>query len=519
MEKPVVVVESDTCDQQSSNQALEEAGSGADSPIQREPVPLMELERSLVGWESLTDPMNPSPLGSSVVAPSIALTLEEFKETSLMLGSFMVTIYVLGFAIGPLFLGPLSEIYGRRPVVVLSTWFFNAWVLGSALAPTMPGLIVMRLLAGIGGSAVLTIPPAIIADLYPVEKRGFANSLIVFVQSLGPAVGPICGGFIAQYLGWRWSYWVLLIAAGSVTVLMSIYMPESYAPRILHKKAQRLQKETGRTDLHSQLSLNLDTKTILARSIARPAKMLISSPIVILICAYVATVYGFLYLMFTTIPTVFGEAYGWPTSLAGLAYTPLGLGMLMALCILMKTNDATLIKLTKKNNHVYERKPDHDPKIRTSDEMACNTPAEMRLPATIYYAAFVPVSLFWYGWSVEKKAHWYAPLPTHSKEARRTQELTSVCGTHHRAVPIVGLVPYGFGMIGIFMPCQTYLVDVFPKYAASAVATSRASLSIMGAFLPLAGPPLYESLGVGYGNTVLGALALVMTPIPLLLYK
>ena len=104
-----------------------------------------------------------------------------------MLGSFMVTIYVLGFAIGPLFLGPLSEIYGRRPVVVLSTWFFNAWVLGSALAPTMSGLIVMRLLAGIGGSAVMTIPPAIIADLYPVEKRGFANSLIVFVQSLGPA--------------------------------------------------------------------------------------------------------------------------------------------------------------------------------------------------------------------------------------------------------------------------------------------------------------------------------------------
>ena len=74
-------------------------------------------------------------------------------------------------------------------------------------------------------------------------------------------------------------------------------------------------------------------------------------------------------------------------------------------------------------------------------------------------------------------------------------------------------------MIGIFMPCQTYLVDVFPKYAASAVATSRASLSIMGTFLPLGGPPLYESLGVGYGNTVLGALALVMTPIPLLLYK
>lgn len=122
-----------------------------------------------------------------MVAPGISATLEEFNEPSLMLGSFMVTIYVLGFAIGPLFLGPLSEIYGRRIVVVLSTWTFNAWVLGSALAPTMPALIVMRLLAGVGGSGVMTIAPAIVADLYPVEQRGFATSAIILAQSVGPA--------------------------------------------------------------------------------------------------------------------------------------------------------------------------------------------------------------------------------------------------------------------------------------------------------------------------------------------
>lgn len=122
-----------------------------------------------------------------MVAPGISATLQEFHEPSLMLGSFMVTIYVLGFAIGPLFLGPLSEIYGRYPVVVISTWTFNAWVLGSALAPTMPALIVMRLLAGVGGSGVMTIAPAIVADLYPVEQRGFATSAIILAQSVGPA--------------------------------------------------------------------------------------------------------------------------------------------------------------------------------------------------------------------------------------------------------------------------------------------------------------------------------------------
>lgn len=81
------------------------------------------------------------------------------------------------------------------------------------------------------------------------------------------------------------------------------------------------------------------------------------------------------------------------------------------------------------------------------------------------------------------------------------------------------MVPFGFGMVGIFLPCQTYLVDAFPGYSASAVAASRTSLSIVGAFLPLAGPPLYQSLGYGLGNSVLGLIALVMTPIPALLYK
>jgi len=85
------------------------------------------------------------------------------------MGLLIVTIYVLAYAVGPLFLRSLSETYVRYPVVILLTWTFNAWLLGSALAPNMSGLIAMRLLAGIGGSAVTTTPPATVADLYPVE--------------------------------------------------------------------------------------------------------------------------------------------------------------------------------------------------------------------------------------------------------------------------------------------------------------------------------------------------------------
>ena len=81
------------------------------------------------------------------------------------------------------------------------------------------------------------------------------------------------------------------------------------------------------------------------------------------------------------------------------------------------------------------------------------------------------------------------------------------------------MFPYGFGMLGIFLPCQQYLVDAYSTYSASASAAVRTSISISGAFLPLAGPPLYAALGLGWGNTLLGIIALIMTPIPVLFYK
>lgn len=157
-----------------------------------------------------------SPLGSSIFAPGITYTMHDLHESSQAIGSLMITIYLLGYATGPLFLSPLSEIYGRYIVIVCSTWVFIAFLLGCSFVENMSGLIVMRLFAGMGGSAVMVIAPAVVADMYPVERRGWAMSIVFLVQSLSPAIGPICGGWIAQRLSWRWAYWILAIASGVV---------------------------------------------------------------------------------------------------------------------------------------------------------------------------------------------------------------------------------------------------------------------------------------------------------------
>lgn len=191
--------------------------------LPQEKYPLSDLDNNLVGWDSQNDPANPrnfvesrkwltlglvgaitflSPLASSIFAPGIPFVNADFHNSSQLLGSFAVSVYILGFAFGPLFLSPLSEIYGRYIVLNCSNAFFCAFTLGCALAPDLEGLIAMRFLAGVGGSACLTIGTGVIADMFVPAQRGKAVAIYSMGILFGPILGPLCGGFIAQQIGW-----------------------------------------------------------------------------------------------------------------------------------------------------------------------------------------------------------------------------------------------------------------------------------------------------------------------------
>ena len=118
---------------------------------------------------------------------------------------------------------------------------------------------------------------------------------------------------------------------------------------------------------------------------------------------------------------------------------------------------------------------------------------EYRLTLMIPGAICTPIGFFIYGWSTQYAIHWI--------------------------VPMIATVFVGFGLIGTFMPMNTYLVDAFPLYAASAMAANTIWRSIAGAALPLAGAPMYAALGLGWGNSLLGFIAIAMVPIPMLLEK
>lgn len=140
----------------------------------------------------------------------------------------------------------------------------------------------------------------------------------------GPVIGPIIGGFIAQRAGWRWVYWVILMAGGALSVGFFIVSKETNASVLIRKKTKRMIKETGRTDLKSAYDATkspkeLKVRNVLATGIARPFRMIFSSPILPLLALYMSFVFGLVYLIFTTITGLFIQQYGWSPELGGLA--------------------------------------------------------------------------------------------------------------------------------------------------------------------------------------------------------
>ncbi|KAF2810286.1 MFS general substrate transporter [Mytilinidion resinicola] len=451
-----------------------------------------ESDPNVVFWDGPDDPENPmnwpnslkwgniailssitfvTPLASSMFAPGVPEVMAGFHEKSDLLAAFVVSVFLLGFAFGPLIVAPLSELYGRRWIYHSCNILFIIFTIACGVSSNFNMLVGFRFLQGSVGSAPLTIGGGTIADLMPVEKRGGAMAIWAMGPLIGPVVGPVVGGFLVQAKGWRWVFYLIAILGGTVTILAFVFMRESYAPVILERRAAKLRKETGNPNLRSKLTSPISPKELFRLSIVRPTKMLLTSPIVFCMSFYSAVAYGILYLLFTTITFVFEEKYHFSSGTVGLTYIATGIGMIIGLAVLGVLSDRVL-----KNQKAKGKA------LKPEDRL----PMMLTVPGGIC----LPVGLFIYGWGTDKHVHWI--------------------------VPLIGTSFVGIGMLSNFLTIQTYLVDAFTLHAASAMAANTVIRSIFGAILPLAGLSMYNKLGLGWGNSLLGFVALGLIPVPVI---
>ncbi|CCF59921.1 hypothetical protein KAFR_0I01400 [Kazachstania africana CBS 2517] len=411
-------------------------------------------------------------LGSAIYASGVLQICAEFHiiQVVAILG---ITLYVLGFAASPVIFAPLSEVYGRKGVLVVSAFGFTIFNFAVATAKDLQTLLICRFFAGFIGAAPLAVVPAAFADIFDTNVRGKAICLFSLGVFVGPILGPVIGSYIVQHTTWRWLEYVVGCLSAVVFVLVTFFYQESHHPTILAYKAKQLRRQTNNWGIHAaQESVELSIKDICEKTMTRPIYMLFTEPILLIVTIYNSFVYGLLYLLLEAYPIVFVEGYGFITN-GELPYIALIIGMLVCGAFIWYMDDDYLRRYRKKGGLV----------------------PEARLIPMIVGGIVFPIGILWFCWTgnYPNRIHWSCP---------------TIAGSF-----------IGFGLMGIFLPCLNYIIESYLYIPASAVAANTFMRSAFGAAFPLFAGYMFRNMGTGWAGLLLGLFAASMIPVPLLLLR
>jgi MFS family permease len=334
-------------------------------------------------------------------------------------------------------------------------------------------------LAGSFGSSPLTNAGGVIADIFTADQRGLATSLFAGAPFLGPTLGPVIGGFLGQYatadgfLGWRWVQVFLAVFTGLIWMVQTLLVPETYAPLLLKRRADRLSLLTGKV-YRSKVEIDrgrLSARDAFTKALSRPWILLFAEPIVLLLSLYMAIVYGTLYMLFDAFPIIFQDIRGWGEGVGSLPFLAVMIGMMIAVGLNMYDNKR-YVQIHKVHNGF--------------------APPEARLPPTMWGGLAIPVGLFWFAWTNSESIPWI--------------------------VSVLATAPFGFGMVFVFLGIMNYLIDSYTIYAASVLAANSIIRSCFGAGFPLFTTYMYENLGIHWASCVPAFLSLACAPFPFIFY-
>lgn len=449
------------------------AFDGDDDPLHPHNWPLKRkiVQCSIIGANTFC-----IAFGSAVFAQAV-IPLSEIYHVHYVVTTLSITLYVLGFATGPVIWAPLSELYGRRPILVMSSLAFCCFNFAVAVSDRLESILICRFFAGCLGAAPLVVVPASFADMFGNETRGTAIVIFSMCVFVGPLLAPFIGGFIVknESLGWRWTEFITGILAAASFVLIIFFETETHHPIILVQKAREIRRRTGNWGIHAphdEFTLNISE--IVENNLSRPLRMLFQEPILFFITLYNAFIYGMLYLFLDAYPIVFARGYGMSAGVAELPYFGLVIGQFFGGFYCIYCERAYVRKMKESGGKIIP---------------------ENRLPPMLVGGICFPIGLLWFCWTgnYHKQVHWMAPTASG--------------------------VFTGFGLITIFNPSMNYIIDAYLIFAASAMAANAFLRSAFGAVFPLFATFMFENMGTNWAGLLLGLFAVVLILCPLAFMK
>lgn len=376
---------------------------------------MLTTDRLLTGfilvWTSLCSTFDSSIFSASTgnVAKAFGVSTEVSKLTS--------SLYILGYAFGPLMWGPFSELQGRKLPILVGILGFAIFNTGVATGKDLQTVIICRFFSGLFGSCPLAVVAASFSDIFTNRVRGVAITIFSSSVFLGPLLAPFIGGFInTSYLGWRWTAYIPAFMGYAGFVMNLFLLQESYPPIVLIHKAQFLRRRTKNWGIHAkQEEIELDFRELLVNNLSRPIRLLITEPLILAVTIYLSFIYGLLYCFLTAYTIVFQGVYHMSPGVAGLPFFGMVVGLFLA--------GITIVLM----NPSYQRKLEANNGV---------TVPEWRLPIVVVGGILFAGGLFWFGW-------------------------TGFTDSIPWIVPTLSGLFTGFGLLAIFIQLFNYLIDTY----------------------------------------------------------
>ena len=407
----------------------------------------------------------------SAYVPSIPLVQYRF-EVSQQLANLALSLFLLGLAIGPLPVGPLSELLGRRDTYRYALLVLVLFTIGAACAQNIETLIICRALGALGGSGAMAVIGGSVLDLWDIKKGGgLAAVCATITPYMGPVLGTVAGAYIIDEYNnnWRFALWVGVFLAAPICVL-SFFLKETYKPKILSDRA-RLRGDSGEAPVTNQLHA---VKHTLRVAFTRPTKMLFTEPLVAFLAFYTSFTYLILVSFFGSYPYVFEIQFGFSSRTTALAFLGVLVGLLLGAVVFVICEGITAKMASM-----------------TPEEAA---PFEAHLLPALVGSFLLPISLFWFAWSSTREVHWI--------------------------VPVLAGLPFGCATSSIYFAVVVYLGHV---YQADVGASVLAAVGLLRYSLAAIPPhfiiPMYTVLGPQWAGSVFAFFSVALLPVPWVFYK
>ncbi|GAB7339841.1 hypothetical protein MBLNU457_6379t1 [Dothideomycetes sp. NU457] len=451
-----------------------------------------------------------SAVSGNIYFPALNTLSADFHVSATLI-NLTLTTYTIFQGLAPTFVGDLADMAGRRPAYIFCFVVYIGANIGLALCKNYASLLILRCLQSTGSSGTIALGSGVVADIATSAERGIWMGWNTAGPMIAPAVGPVIGGILAQFLGWRSIFWFLVILSALYLSILLLFFPEtgrnvvgngSIPPQswnvslISHLSTKKAAKEEAarRPNLErtiSQTSQQRQAQTELAnrRKLRWPNPLhtlkIVAEKDVAMLLFFNSLVYIAFYDLLASNPYLFAQVYGFNDLQIGLCFIPYGVGAIVAPLVNGRMLDWNFRRLAKKKNLSIDKKRGND--LR-------DFPIEQsRIQITLPLVALGVVAYLCYGWVMEVNA----PL----------------------AAPLVLQFIIGLCITGSFNTLNVLLVDLYPLSPSTATAANNLVRCLMGAWGAAAIIPMIEGMGRGWTFTLIALVVAVFSPILLVLQK